>query len=61
MWCYNGVGILPVSLEDPIVAMYLIHGNYNSREPGMLPFFSAVRKFFDPEEQVLVGFPEPIL
>ena len=40
-YCYNdigamrhGVGIHPVSLEDPIVATYLIQGNYNMPGAG---------------------------
>ena len=42
--------------HDPKVAMYPIQGDYNMPRPGMLPLFSAVRKFFDLEVQIPVGF-----
>ena len=56
MWCYNGVGIQPVSLEDPIVATYLILCDYNTPRPGMLPFIFAVQKNLQLPVQVPMGF-----
>ena len=40
----HGVGIHPVSLEDPIVATYLIHTYYNRSRGGMLEEKKFVRK-----------------
>ena len=53
---HDGVGIQPVSLEDPIVAMYLIQCDYNSREWVVLPFISAVQKNLQLPVQVPMGF-----
>ena len=53
---HDGVGIQPVSLEDPIVAMYLILFDYNSRERVMLPFIFAVQKNLQLPVQVPMGF-----
>jgi hypothetical protein len=55
MWCYNGVGIQPVSLEDPIVAMYPIQCDYNSREWVVLPFIFPVQKNLQLPVQVPMG------
>ena len=41
----HGVGIHPVSLEDPTVAMYPILCYYNMPQAGVLPLFFPVRKF----------------
>ena len=41
---HDGVGIHPVSLEDPIVATYPIHDNYNTPGGGMLDKKNSVRK-----------------
>jgi len=43
-------------IQSPTVAMYPIHGYYNMPRPGMLPFIFPVRKFFDHEVQVPMGF-----
>ena len=53
---HDGVGIQPVSLEDPIVAMYLILFDYNSRERVMLPFIFSVQKNLQLPVQVPMGF-----
>ena len=53
---HDGVGIQPVSLEDPIVAMYLILFDYNSRERVMLPFIFPVQKNLQLPVQVPMGF-----
>ena len=39
-----------------MVATYLILFHYNSIDRAVLPLFFPVRKFFDHEVQVLVGF-----
>ena len=53
---HDGVGIQPVSLEDPIVATYLILCDYNTPRPGMLPFIFAVQKNLQLPVQVAMGF-----
>ena len=52
----DGVGIHPVSLEDPIVATYLILCDYNMPRPGMLPFIFPVQKNLQLPVQVPMGF-----
>jgi len=52
----HGVGIHPVSLEDPIVATYLILCDYNTPSPGMLPFIFPVQKNLQLPVQVPMGF-----
>ena len=56
LFIWHGVGIQPVSLEDPIVAMYPILFDYNSREWVMLSFISAVQKNLQLPVQVPMGF-----
>ena len=53
---HDGVGIHPVSLEDPIVAMYLIQCDYNSTEWVVLPFIFPVQKNLQLPVQVAMGF-----
>ena len=53
---HDGVGIQPVSLEDPIVATYLILCDYNTPRPGMLPFIFAVQKNLQLPVQDPMGF-----
>jgi len=52
----NGVGIHPVSLEDPTVAMYPILCYYNMPQAGVLPLFFPVRKFLQLPVQDPMGF-----
>jgi len=53
---HDGVGIRSVSLEDPIVAMYPIQCDYNSREWVVLPFIFPVQKNLQLPVQVAMGF-----
>jgi len=50
------LGSFQSPFRDPTVAMYPILCYYNSTERVVLPFIFAVRKFFDHEVQVPMGF-----
>ncbi len=50
------LGSLHSRFADPIVAMYLILFDYNSRERVMLPFIFSVQKNLQLPVQVPMGF-----